>query len=554
MIINWRSILNSQSTGKGQTFHLNLFIVPLLFITLIFSVIEYSNTNTHLTLLQKPGNYHDDSRLTNAVRNADSLGGASEDIGFGRGLVIPAYYLYLYFDIETNGRRIIAALIILASFVYLLILLARYQVLDKLGLLFFAFLFSISGGLTIYASTGLLSYPLLIFMSVTLVHILLRYAGCTLSVHNYLVISTIFTLAVLLSSRIILAVCAVGFALSFGNVVWKQAKASSFLSNLRSMVLLLALPITVTMLLLDFITPSELTNPHRALERYFFTSSYPHTLTGAADFFSKNTARLFLTATSPHPFVAIPGPAAWINSLLGVFFLIGLVTSWKKKAFYIAVFFLTGTLAHIILNLGTLVPYGILRYFLPFFIAYPVLTALGISQVSQGFCTLLPKRFRASSATVIYATSVAVIAVMLLQYQFAGAKSNAESRTNFTQGISAAMMAHNKNDTAIVLDVWTVDTLKADQWDIVDDVSYVLNTHIKTAWRRQLPEDQDDLNKWISFLEEQQSFIAITSVAFSKQYYGPLYDAALDQFEITSRPNVPAYHFTEFLNRESEVP
>ena len=101
-------------------------------------------------------------------------------------------------------------------------------------------------------------------------------------------------------------------------------------------LLLLALPITATVLLLYFFASPELTNPHRALERYFLTSSYPNTFAGAADFFSNNTARLFLAATSPHPFVAIPGPAAWINSLLGVFFLIGLVTSWKKKAFYIA--------------------------------------------------------------------------------------------------------------------------------------------------------------------------------------------------------------------------
>ncbi len=552
--MNRDNMLNSESTNMGKTFFLSLFIVPFLFITLLFAATQYSNANTHLTLLQQPGNYHDDSRLTNAVRNADTLDSAIEELKFGYNLVMPAYYLYQFFDTGTNGRRLIAAFIVLSGFIYLLILLARYRVLDKFGLLIFAFLFSISGELTVYSSTGLLAYPLLILLSVGLIHILLRYYGCDLSIRNYLGICTLFTLAVILNSRSILAVCAVGFALSFGSIFQNSVRLSDIPANLRRMTILLVAPIAATILMLYINTPAELIKPYRGLQFYFFTSSYPHTIPGAAEFFSYNTVRLFLAAAAPHPLITIPGPASWINSLLGACFLIGLVTSWKKKAFGITLFFLAGTMGHVILNLGTLVPYGNLRYFLPFFIAYPVLTALGISQVSQGFRTLLPKRLKASSSTVIYSVSVVVIAVMLLQYQFASAKNNTKMRTNVTQGISAATMAHEKNDTTIVLDVWTVDTLKADQWDVTDDVSYVLNTHIKTAWRRQLPENQDDLNKWRSFLLEQKSFTAITSVAFSKKYYGPLYDAAAEQFEITIRPNAYAYHFTDFSKRESELP
>jgi hypothetical protein len=226
-------MLNSQPINKRQVFFRCLSIAPLLFIILLFAAIQYSNSNTHLTLLQKPGNYHDDSRLTNVVRTADTLDSASEEIKFGNNLVIPAYYLYKFFDTGTNGRRLIAAFIVLSGFIYLLIILARYRVLDKFGLPMFAFLFSISGELTIYTSTGLLAYPLLILLSVGLIHILLRYDGCDLSVHNYLGICTLFTLVVMLNSRSILAVCAVGLALSFGNISQNPVKLSDLHTNLR---------------------------------------------------------------------------------------------------------------------------------------------------------------------------------------------------------------------------------------------------------------------------------------------------------------------------------
>ena len=137
-----------------------------------------------------------------------------------------------------------------------------------------------------------------------------------------------------------------------------------------------------------------------------------------------------------------------------------------------------------------------------------------------------------------------------MQYQYANKKYNATTKDKLAQGINLATKAREENDAAIVVDIWTADTLRAEKWAIADEISYELRTHIKTAWRGNLPENVDDIEKWRAFLLDQESFITITSVQFSKKYYGPLYEAAFDDFEIVSLPSVPVYHFAEFTKRE----
>lgn len=525
-------------------------LVPILLITVLFAVTQYSNANTHLSALQKPGNYHDDSRLTNTVREADTLSAAINDIKWGYQLVAPVYYLKHFFNIETNGRRIIASLLVLSSLIYLLIILARYGVLDNIGLLFFAFIFSISGELTIYTSTGLLSYPLLIFISAFLIHVLLRYYGHALSIRDYFTICTVFTLAVLLNSRSILAVCAVGFALSVGLVLQQTFSRSGLLAGMRYITVLLIVPISAVTLLLYLDAPSELANPYRGMQFYFFTSNYPSTILGAFTFFIQNSANLFYSAISPHPFVFGKSFVIWVSAILGFFFLAVFFSFDNKKSFAIVLFFLAGTLSHIILNSATLVPYGNLRYFLPFFVAFPLITAIGITKVTQAVLARLKNDQAAIWPHRAYIFVAVMLFAILFRYQYTNNKLNTAMTNNVVNGIATTELAHKNKNTAIVLDVWTVDTLKGDQWGVADDASYVLNTHIKTAWRGQLPEDQDDLEKWRLFLDQNRSFTAITSISFSKKYYGSLYEAASEQFEITSRPNAPAYHFTEFSKRE----
>lgn len=536
------------------------FILPLLLVTVIFAIIQYSNANTHLTLLQKPGNYHDDSRLTNAVQTADTLEAALKELKWEHTLIVPAYYLNQFFEIGTKGRRIIASFIVLSSLIYLLVILAQYRILDRFGLLFFAFLFSISGGLTIYASTGLLGYPILIFLSVILIHVLLRFDGHSLSIRNYIVICTIFTLAILINNRIILAVCAIGFALTFGELLQSPIKLSGMIASLRRLATLVLVPISVMVLFLYFYAHPELANPYRGPEQYFFTSSYPKTIMGAVSFFGQNSIGLFLAAMNPHPFTIRLAPTAWINSILAIFFLMGFISLRNKKVVYIALFFLAGTLGHIILNLCTLVPYGNLRYFLPFYIAFPLLTSIGVVQVVRVFRNhflqlIVPASLhrKIRLPVVIYTTTAIVLLLILLRYQHTNGEYNSAMNGKVVQGVSVAMLAEEEGNAEVVLDTWTATTLRADQWDISDDSSYVLETNIKSAWRGILPGKLDDSNKWRAFLLGENSFTAITSVPFSKKYHGKVYETALENFEIVTLPSAPLYHFAKFSRRDDAV-
>ncbi len=534
--------------NEGQTSSLNWFIAPFLLIAVLFAVTQYSNVDTHLALLQKPGNYHDDSVLTNSLRKSDSLQAVLADLRWGYEVVAPAYYLNHFFSIETKGRQIIAVVILWSSLIYLLVLLARYQVLDNFGLLLFAFLFATSGGLTTYASTGLLSYPLLILFSVIHIHLLLLYHDRRLSIRSYLVICIIFTLTVLVNSRAVIGVCAVSFALAFANVFQNPVSFSDLLVRFRRLVTLVTVPASAAILYLFFYTPVGLINPNRGLEFYFFKSSFPDTFTGAAHFYSQNTATLYLSAMSPHPFVTRPVPAIWVGLLLGIFFLVGLIRCRNQKAFGFVLYFLAGSLSIIILNLASIAPYGNLRYFLPFVIAYPVLTALGITQAVRWFQTLVLRRH--DMLGIVYKITAIIMLAVLLQYQYANKKYNTTTKDKLAQGISLATKAREENDAAIVVDIWTADTLQAEKWAIADEISYGLKTHIKTAWRGNLSENVDDIEKWGAFLQDQKSFITITSVQFSKKYYGPLYEAAFEDFEIVNLSSVPVYHFAEFTRRE----
>jgi hypothetical protein len=500
-------------------------------------------------LLQKQGNYLDDSRLTNAVRDADSLGEAYAAIDFGLGLVIPAYYLDRFFEIGTNGRRIAATLIVFSSFVYLSILLLQFRVLDRFGLLFFALLFSISGELTVYTSTGLLSYPLLILLSVILIHFLLKFDAHVFSVRTYFLASTLFTLLVFLNDRIILAACATTFVLSFGVLVQNSFSLRSVIKATGQGVLILAAPVVTVFISLYFLAPTELLNPHRGFEFYFFKSSYPPSLGGAALFFGENSLNLLSTALSPHPLVGIPAPTKLVHALLGLFFLIGLLTSWKSKVFGFTLFFLVGTLGHIVLNLASLVPYGNLRYFLPFYVAYPVITAFGISQVGKGFL-LLSKKFNTERySNSFYFLSVIGALVVLFHYQSSNADYNQKTEKITNANIAIAVKAKNKGLSSIVTDVWTAETMRAEQWINEDDIYFNFRTNVKTALKKQPAEQLDDLSKWQAFLLDHDSFSTITSIPFSKGYYGSFYDLALEHFEIVSLPGTRRYFFKNFSRR-----
>jgi hypothetical protein len=116
------------------------FFVPITIAVMIFAATQYSNATTHLALQQKPGNHLDDAILTNAVKNADSLREVGEEIKFGYFHVLPAYYLNKTLELGTKGRRVVAAVTLVVSFAYLLVLLINYGILDRYGLLAFILL------------------------------------------------------------------------------------------------------------------------------------------------------------------------------------------------------------------------------------------------------------------------------------------------------------------------------------------------------------------------------------------------------------------------------
>ena len=535
----------------NHLFAVNRWLV--VFFTLavfLFAITQFSNANTHLAQLQKVGNHLDDSRLTNAVRPADSLAEARENIKFAYFHVLPAYYLHEFFEIETQGRRVMAAAILVLSFIYLLFLLVHYRILDKYGLLAFALLFSVAGGAITQALIGLLGLPLLIFISVLLIHALFSFYGRSFSVKNCFTLIAIFSLAILIQYRSILGVCAVAFVLTFGEAFHKPIVIKELLSRTKVLAALLSIPVVIVLCLVLFDPHPELVNPHRGLEDYFFKSSRVNEIWGAVSFYPQKSARLFSDAMALPPVLGEYARASWVTIVLGILFVLGLVSFKGNRVFPLVLFFLVGSLSHIVLNLMSFVPYGNLRYFMPFFIAYPVLTSVGVSKVLN-FIGSFPILKRYSFSKVVDLIFVTLILIILFQLYTATSQRNSIVNEGFENGFVAVESALSEKGAGLVLDIWTANSLSKDKRYLLDEHPFVFKSSIKTLNKKIPVEKLENFNEWKKFIKNKKSIVAMTSIPFREKYFGNLFKVANDQFEITYLKRVPIYNFTIFTLRQN---
>ena len=137
----------ASSVNNKPSLGLDKFVAWSLALAIVlFSVIHFSDSWTYLNAVQKVGNSLDDARLTNAVVSSSEFSEVKEHINFGNGLTGPAYVLNKFLGVESRGRRILSFLVVLSSFVYLLVVLARYRLLSSAGLLVFARRAGVIGG------------------------------------------------------------------------------------------------------------------------------------------------------------------------------------------------------------------------------------------------------------------------------------------------------------------------------------------------------------------------------------------------------------------------
>jgi hypothetical protein len=520
------------------------YLISLALIVLLFAGTQYSNANAYLSAFQKVGNSLDDARLTVAVRSSDSFSEVGEKIKFGARLTIPSYYLNKFFGIESKGRRIISSSIVLAGFIYLLLILGRYGVLDRFGLLFFAFLFSISGELSVYTSTGLIGYPLNITLSAVLLHILLANFDRPPSRKHYFLAILGFTVLAYLNFRTIIGVYAVAIILCFGDVFRNRFNFEFVLRRSLRMIILVLLPTIVTLYVLFVDIPRELLNPYRGLWLYFFHSDYPQTLIGAVSFFTHESVNLFKAAIYPHPFLFRPEQLPWVNYVLGFFFLIGALASWKNKYGNCVVLFLAaGACGYVILNLASLVPYGNLRYFLTFFVAIPIIVAMGASQIVRSLLSIVPSG-KLETQNIISVLSAGIFLVILSLYFQKTLNRNNLNNGIVEQGVAIAGFEKDAHDSKVVLDVWTVDIMQADHTELALADAYLLKTNIKTSWKKSLPEELDNVTRWQQEILNEKSLTMITSMPFTKHHYGTLFDVAKERFDIVKRSRHRTYNFT----------
>jgi hypothetical protein len=528
-------------------------LLAVVVIVAMFAATQISNANTPITNLQRPGNHLDDARLTNAVRQADSVSQALKSIDFGQRLIVPSYFLDKYFGIGSDGRRFLSALMVIASVVYLLTLVARYRLLKPGGIVFLALLVGLSAELTVYASTGLNTYPTIILLGVCLLHVLLNFENRPLGYRELLFLNIVFVAVTLVFYRTIVAVYAVAFVLSFRDVFERSFSWRSFARRCVKFLALVSASSLITVYTIYVDTPFEFANPHRGLQYYFFEADHAKNPFGFIAFYLNQSINQFWSIVRPHPYIGSIANSAWLQILLLSLLVVGLITSWRKACFGLSMFLLLGVLGHIFLNLATIVPWGNPRYFLPFFMAVPVITAAGAENL-VGFASRLMGHRMATAGKVLAFALVFLAILAPAKFLWDTNKRNLRINEIIVGGIAVAVHEHEVRGAGIVVDYWTNEVVRAEHRSLVFDDNYLLNTQLKTKWRNKVPTETDDLSAWEAFLADQESITLVTSMPFTAANHGGLFTAATERFNVESRARFRTYNFSVMRAKERKMP
>ncbi len=531
--------------------------VLMVLMVSLFAATQLSNAMLPQPPLLKVGNLVDEAGLTNSVLSSKNLAEMSGKLrGWGPTPIYTSYYLNRLLGLETHGRRACAVLLVTLTLLCVGYLCRSRSAFGDLGLLLFSYLFLAGTEMGGYATLSVLPYPMAIMFSSLFVGMVMLFYGRPVPLRWMLLAILLFTLMGLVNLISLVAIYAVACTLFIGEVIghrwsWKQVPLSSV-----RLGALIAFP-TLLMLALMWFRPSgfsELWNPDRSLHLYFFSSDAPKNLLGAVSFIGKQFAVLVAQGTTINGRV-LGGTVASLSSwVLGGAFMIGLVTSlFSSNAVRraLVLFFLFGTLGHLILNFANLLPYGEMRYFLSYFVLYPLIATLGLIDIAKGaqwLFRLSPERIPLTFRR--YAAFVFAGMLILSATAYAG---NTCLQNMKTRKVIQTAMNHYLNDAgdppyALVTDYWTARTVEAEYPGLVRTASkrdyYRLNINLQSVWgfKRWGP---DDIDKWNEFLSEHKRIFLITSIRFSEKYHSVIYRQVAKRFSITPIPGSFPFFFAE---------
>ncbi len=518
---------------------------------LLFILIQLSNALLPLPPLQKPGNHFDESRLSVMVRTCDDVNALLKDLQWGPSIVYSAYYLNAVFGIGTYGRRVCAVVLVALALVCAGYFCRRRGAFGDWGLLLFGFLFITGAEVSVYATLGLVTYPMLITLSVLFLGMVVRYYGEPIPLHWLWGASLVFALTTYINNVGLVAIYAVACTLFIGEVGKRTWSVKGLLASGARFGVLISLPTLFTLAVILYTRPQELFNPYRSLSLYFFTSDASKDLLGMVSFVVRTFGRLVVSVTALNPKVAGSMVAALSPWVLGGAFMLGLIASLfssNRVRFSLALFFLFGTIGHIILSFATLLPYGEIRYFLPFFLLYPLFAACGLcdaAKSAQWLCRLTPERVPPSLQRLAAAVFAGVLIVSTALYAGNTLGKNAQTHHILQHGMNHYFKDTGSPPYALVLDTWTATTIEDEYPGMLKTDHYVLATNLKTAWGL-MPKGQDRMEDWVKFLEGHKRLYAITSMQFTPKNYEEIFSEAARRFTIATLRETLTYNFIEF--------
>ncbi len=561
-----------------------LLLVAVMLLILIAFV---SDALVYLHTTQKDGNHLDESRATVALRDSASWEEFSNSLGFGKVLLAWMHTLYNWFGLETYGRRLFSVGLVFLGLLYLFRVLHRHGVFDWKGLLGCAWLLAFSAQVPIYAALGLTTYPLLLLFSMVAIHLVLSGYGRPSPWSVRLIASAIFALFVLQAPRAIVGVYAVAGTLFLGDLLrCKMSTRHALSSGLN--LLLLIVPATATMVAIFVFFPiHEFFNPYRSLSLYYGHSGAERSVIGALNFGLERFVSLARSTLAPHPLLFRHAARTQLaGDLCALAFYIGLFVSLfmrHSRRFPLALFFLLGTGAHLLLSLLDLAPFGELRYFLPFYMCFPLFATLGLYDIfvlgSHVIMNPLAVARRARNASTAYlqawqgrawqpdsdwrgyaiepalwqqrASAIGVVCLFTVLLCFQSAfvhrlySANSQRTAAMRAGFSRFYELERTSNAALVLDRWTACTGRDEYPSLLDRGHYELQTYLKSTWKNQRPEDLDDLTQWAQFLTDHDSVFIITSIPFSEKFHGPLFKEARRHFSVTQYPSPRRWSFSQ---------
>jgi len=529
-----------------------VLILSLAIIGVLCVLENVSNASVGVSAVSHVSNFKDEAWVTIRSKHAESLATFQNDLGWGTESLWWPVFWNSWFGLETLGRRIIAVAIATFSMLYLLAILRRYRVLGPVGIVFVGVLYTLSIMFARYASFGLTNYTLLLLYSTVFIHVLCFSARSKLGYRHVLVGVILLPIAGLLNVRSLVGMCAIIAAMVLAQAWMRGLSKASVRDIALKHGILMLVPIGLGVMMAGY--AGAPTNP----KYYFNTSGLPANLYGVVEFACKRSLELAVSAFNPHSSIPdLLGLGHWLEPTCVLALFVGLAWSLCSPGtprFAIALAFILGAGAHLLLAYFAVGPYGEMRYLLTFIAFFPVLAALGFSDVFRAVRWLLSSRAAPSRMERLHLMSTPVaIAIVICLLAIQAVSTAAIIRANRVIGhkeravADAVLKAQAQGTSGLVVDEWTRYTLPDLESAIDVRNAYVFSS---VLWKDQTAKDLENLNAWQAFVDHHAEMLCVTSVPFAVQHQGALFEYAANRFVI-EQINDPRTLYLTHLRRKS---